>query len=342
MPLGRSVRKRQQSVVPPLASLHDLFRAALKSYLTAESNHTASKPPADVLTFLRAIQVATPADSEHWLQEERELLSNSSYRRFVGLIANYRLGNYDALETYTEWRKLFSPRSVSRSYWYQVLGPSAEDLVNSAVLATEELSIALPPQAFSKISKFRLIGEGIDRLTPKLMADAVMPYLLAVADLQRIIDEMNGHATTDVTIKLIKQGSISVNLGGADGAIAAIKNLVIPWRRTHQAEMARLEEQKAQAEIEATKATALETRARAEKERQEAKLTMAEAAKVLAETEKIHQDTQLERVRVALEIIKQMAPNMTEEQKFAYVAQLMEPLKVIADSSLEIASGNKK
>jgi hypothetical protein len=318
--------------------LHFMYQRALRAYIAnVQRGYEPSMPHIEVQELFTAVRELAPEVFEAWLQMEREQLTDALFPRFAALMLNYRLKTYDEIAAFKEWRRLFSPQSVPDQYWLQVLGAKSAAMAESARAAAEERRLARSHDraAISNISKFKLVGEISEPLTPKLMADAVIPYLLAVADLQRIIDEIQEHPTAEVTIQVIKQGSISVSLGGADGAIETIKNTIIPWRRKHQAEMARIAEQKGQVEIEIAKATVLEIRARAELARAETKLKQAEE-------ENTRQETQLDRARLGLEVMKQIQPNMTEEQKLACFTQLLGPLEVLVDSSLEIAGGDKK
>ena len=174
-------------------------------------------------------------------------------------------------------------------------------------------------------------------LTPYYLGAHVVPYLTAIADLQHLMVEVRAGIAQPVVINWLARGSIDVSLNGAAEAIEAIKDFIVPWRRHHHERLARLAEDEKQAEIETKRAEVLSIRATADREREEAKIKRAEAEKLLAEAEKLRQEIHFERVRLALEVIKQIAPDMPDEMKITYVVKLLEPLKLLTESPLTVA-----
>lgn len=183
------------------------------------------------------------------------------------------------------------------------------------------------------------------RLTPSHLETNINPYLSAIADIQRIVDEIRGQEPREVSVIAIRQRSpVSVSLNGASDAVQLIKETVVPWRRKHAETMARLAEAEKRAEIEVKTAEIFERRARAKKDREEAERIAAEAAQLKADAERLriqNRKLRLElhraRIQLALDLLTQLAPNLSEQQRISYVIQLLEPLKVLTESSLELS-----
>jgi hypothetical protein len=114
-------------------------------------------------------------------------------------------------------------------------------------------------------------------LTPERIATELIPYLCAVADIQCIIDKARKQESNEVIITSITKGSFSVGFQGGKDVLDLILSLIIPWRKAHAKEIARLKEEKMKldqeklrAETRQIDAQTNETNARAAKERQEA------------------------------------------------------------------------
>jgi hypothetical protein len=109
--------------------------------------------------------------------------------------------------------------------------------------------------------------------------------------------------------------------------------------------MAHLTEQEKKVEIGARKADILEKRARAAKDKAEAQKISTEAEKQRAETEALkleNEKTRLElqhaKIQLALDVLAQVAPNLPETERIAYIVKLLPPLDIIVSTELEIAS----
>jgi len=186
-----------------------------------------------------------------------------------------------------------------------------------------------------------------DALTPYFLLTTLGPFLQAIAEIQYSIDEIQGNNRSKVLIKVIAQQSpISITLEGAAKAVEIVGNLVIPFRRKHQKQLALLQEQEKKVEIGNRKAEILEKRAKAAKDRAEATKVAAEAAKQHAETEralleneKVRIELHRAKIQLALEILSQAAPSLTETEKIAYVIKLLPPLEVLVSSELELRIG---
>ncbi len=176
-------------------------------------------------------------------------------------------------------------------------------------------------------------------LTPNYLAAQVTPFLNAITDIQHVIDEIQGRTHSLIVIKEIqKRSPISVSLDGAAEAVQLVKDTVVPWRRKHAETMARLLEQEKQAEIECKKADILEKRAHAEKDRVEATKQRGEAEKLQIENEKLRLDLYRAKIQLALDMLAQVAPNLPEAEKIAYLVKLLPPLEALVSSSYQIAT----
>ena len=183
-------------------------------------------------------------------------------------------------------------------------------------------------------------------LTPVYLSDKLSPYLKAIADIQNIINEIKGQKPQEIVVKEITQESpISVSLEGAAEAVQVVKDTVVPWRRKHAEIMAHLLEQEKRADIESKKAEVLERRASAAKGRAEADKLAAEAVRQREEAEKMKLENEKSRlelhrakIQLALDILRQFAPNLPETERISYLIKLLSPLDVVISSKLEIAA----
>lgn len=182
------------------------------------------------------------------------------------------------------------------------------------------------------------------RLTPVYLEKNFLPYVHAVAEVQHVIDEIRGRRPVEVAIKAFSQRSpISVSIDGAAEALGLIRETVVPWRRKHAEEMARLLEAEKQADIENKKAEILERRARAQKERAEAEKLASEsvrqreeAEKMKLENEKLRLELYRTRIELALDILSRVAPRLSENERIAYVVKLLSPLETLVLSELSL------
>ena len=188
------------------------------------------------------------------------------------------------------------------------------------------------------------------RLTPQFLTTRLVPYLIAVNNIQRTVDEVRRKEISEITIRVISQNSpISVSLNGAAEAIELIKESVTPWRRQHAEIMARLAEQEKFTEIENTRAEVLEKRSHAAKERAEADKLVAEtfkerqkAERIRLENEKLRLELSFSKIQLVLDMLVKIAPNVSEADRIAYAIKLLPPIDTIISSGLEISSSRDK
>jgi hypothetical protein len=73
-----------------------------------------------------------------------------------------------------------------------------------------------------------------EALSPDFLATAVSPCLSAIAELERIFDELAGRVPGAVSVLAITQGwPIPVSLEGANDTLQILQALILPWAREH-------------------------------------------------------------------------------------------------------------
>jgi len=199
------------------------------------------------------------------------------------------------------------------------------------------------PKHSVKLNRIKFVPDKEETLTPTLLVGQITPYLLALSDLQKVIDSVKGQFFKPIGIKSISQNTpISIGLDGAAEATEVVRDMVVPWRRKHSKEIAQLEEQEKLVQIESTRAEVLETRARAQKERVETKKieieTEVEIERRRLENEKLRLEIEEARINLALKILDKLSPELSQEQRILYVMHLLKPLGVIANSPLLLTS----
>jgi hypothetical protein len=182
-------------------------------------------------------------------------------------------------------------------------------------------------------------------ISPAFLHTILLPYLDAIIDIQKILNDVNGIENAPIFIKSISQGSINVELTGGKEAVDLVKETASKWRREHAKEMAELEQQSKQAEIEKKKAELREMYARSAKERGEAEKIAAEAMllkeqakKLQIENQRAELDLYRARFELALEMLNKFAPNMADADRLMYASRLLKPLEVITSSLLNPVS----
>jgi len=181
-------------------------------------------------------------------------------------------------------------------------------------------------------------------LTPQILKEEIPRLVEAIEKIQQIISEIKGIEFKSVAISKIEQHSpVSISLGGATEAIDLLRRILVPWQREHYREIAHLEEREKQVEIELKKAEILERRARAAKERREAEKLLAEATKQRQEAERLRlENSQLrltlerEKIRLAIEMVKEIAPNLPEEEKLGYIIKILSAINALVELNIEI------
>lgn len=183
-------------------------------------------------------------------------------------------------------------------------------------------------------------------LTSYSLQYVIVPYLEAITDLQRLIDEiLDRQISSGVIIKSITQNSpIGVNFSGALEATQLIQETIIPWKRHHAQAMAKLLESEKIAEIEIKRAEVLQTRALASKEKVEAEkikteinLQNEQAEKLRLENEKLRVEIQRAKIELAMEILDKLKPSSDEQDKIGRLIRLLPIIDKLAASDLVIS-----
>lgn len=199
----------------------------------------------------------------------------------------------------------------------------------------------------TQIILYSNVGDPEQILTPEYLRHTVTPYLSAIADIKHILDEIKGKTNYEIKIKSISQNSpISVSLDGASQAIQTIVDYAVPWKRKYAEEIARLSISEKQADIENKRAEVLEKRARATKDRAESEKLLVEidtkkveAVRMELENDKLRLELKRAKIQMALDILKEIAPNISETEKIEYILKLLPPLDVVILSNLDLQTG---
>ena len=182
-----------------------------------------------------------------------------------------------------------------------------------------------------------------DDLTPRYLEHGVVPYLNALETLQHVIDNLLGEPHENVLIKsLTRESPLSINLEGLSDALDAIKEELIPWRKKHAQKIAELRQHEAAADIKKKESEAMEIRARSTKSRAEAEKVKAEVLKLREEArrleienESLRFDFQGKKLRLALELVGNIQPDLPPEQRLVYATRMLASLETLAMSNLE-------
>lgn len=244
-------------------------------------------------------------------------------------------------------RRLLENTEETRKILERLPGKFEDDLILKARIA-KDLVIGSPTvwggEAVVNIS-LESKDEMANGLTPYYLANNVSEYLMAIENIQLVIDRILGRTTKGITIKAISYHSpLSVSLAGAAEAVQTLEETIVPWKRKHAETMSRLIEQYKQIEIESKKAEVLDKRASAAKNRAEAEKLKAEAAqqrellkKMELENERTRLDLNRARIQLVLDVINQIAPNLTEADRISYLLKLLPPLDITILSNLELS-----
>jgi hypothetical protein len=220
-------------------------------------------------------------------------------------------------------------------------------LLRAAGLADNLLGILYKQETYGvEVNELLLTDR---KLTPRFLLNILSPFLCAIEEIHFILNEIKTLPKQEIAIKTISQNSpISISFNGGADVIQQIKEIVVPSRRKHAEKIARLLEKEKRAEIKKKEAEHLEIEARAAKDQAEAQRTQAEAAKLRAEAERISLENEKLRmelheqtIQLAIRMLGQVAPNLSEVEKIAYVVKLLPPIDSLMFSDLELPSSNE-
>ena len=185
-------------------------------------------------------------------------------------------------------------------------------------------------------------------LTPEYLNTDLAPYLAAMAALQRVFNEMSGKRAEAIVVRRISyQSPVEVSVDGVADVINSLKEDVVPWRRRHAKEIAALKEREVAAEIKKREAEVKEIRARSAKDGADARKLEAEARKLHAEAdrqmlenEKMKFELDQSKLKLALELVEKMHPELSEGERVVYAVKMLPALNSIVISDIEF--GRKK
>jgi predicted component of type VI protein secretion system len=79
------------------------------------------------------------------------------------------------------------------------------------------------------------------RLTMTYLTDVILPYLTALGDLQKTIDQLQGLQAREVSLNTISalrpELPVGISLSGVSQAILVVKNFINPWRAENAADL---------------------------------------------------------------------------------------------------------
>lgn len=170
--------------------------------------------------------------------------------------------------------------------------------------------------------------------TPDYLGGTITPYVRAVAQIQGVIDRLTGQEGGEVRIAAMTRGSLDISFDGAARAIEVLLDTIVPWRRENAKTIAKLNEQEKQATV-----LKIQAEAEAESENAAAK-AREEVRKLQLENEKLQVELHEKRIDLALKVIDKLNPELPQAQKIGYVIQLLEPIKVITESPLQLVDSS--
>lgn len=247
------------------------------------------------------------------------------------------------------WRELSSIlRKVAPTYnesepailWRTVIEelPKYENEARRILHKAEILDLSSSQEKSPTLAHFTLKYKHSVQLSPVFLRYEITPYLMAVSELQRFINEINETTSEPVVIRRISQNSpVSVTLEGASEALKTLDEIIVPARRKHRTEMDKLEETTKQVEIETKKAEIARTRAATAKERAEVKKQQLEAERMRLENEKLRFELEKMKIETVIELIDSVAPNLSETERIGYIMKLLKPTETLLLSDLEIS-----
>lgn len=121
---------------------------------------------------------------------------------------------------------------------------------------------------------------------------------------------------------------IEISLSGIADAISILQEFIVPWRREHSKKLAELEL------AEVAKANANKTLERQTLDANESDKIQKEILELAASQELQRKKLQIEQMKLALEIIEKINPDLSEEQKLLYSMKLLAPLETLIESPL--------
>ena len=183
------------------------------------------------------------------------------------------------------------------------------------------------------------------RLTVQYLEKDIAPFLKAVSEIQKLLDELLGRDVKEVAVKVISQNSpIGVSLEGVSDTFLAATDLIIPWKRKHAEKMAEYARREKQYEIEKKRIELQEANLQITKSQQEIAKSSIEISKMEAEAEKIrieNEKSKLElqraKIELAMDVLNKIAPSLQDTDRLSALVKLLPLLDTVIASDVEIA-----
>jgi putative methionine-R-sulfoxide reductase with GAF domain len=183
-------------------------------------------------------------------------------------------------------------------------------------------------------------------LSPRHLATVINPYLNTLAEVQHIVDEIEGAPPSPVRVVSIAQDLPAVaSVEGVRKAVDALEQTVTPRRQALAQLMARLMVREKDAAIEQAEAEAAEVRAWAAADDAERERLLAVAARHHAavegfqwERERLQRELQDQKIKLALDLVTHVNPDLPSREAIAYVVRLLPALEHLLDSPLHVAT----
>ncbi|GEM_PF-6919044 len=156
-----------------------------------------------------------------------------------------------------------------------------------------------------RITRFKLVthpgaGTPPEVLTPNRLAGHLAPYLNAIINIQNAIDELRGLPLQKIGILSIQGPEpLQISSHGAAEAVQLVREIVIPWRRKNYHRIRRVSTGQLRGEIE-------------------------------------RKTIDRGKIELASRIIRRANPNLSEQEKFASLANFLPALNVLIFSDFEL------
>jgi predicted component of type VI protein secretion system len=152
-------------------------------------------------------------------------------------------------------------------------------------------------------------------LTASYLEQRLSPYIVAMANVQQLLDGMQDHPLSVVSIRQIEadeNGRINVTLAGAKDVLRLVQSRLNDWRITRMILIERLRElnERAKADIRA-------------------------AQEVKPASDPLLRDLRVQLSEFARECVQEVAPNLSDSTKTTYAEKLAAPLQALLFSPLQ-------
>jgi tetratricopeptide (TPR) repeat protein len=216
----------------------------------------------------------------------------------------------------------------------------------------------------SKTQRLKFVSPE-NNLTNEYLMTVVLPYMQALEDLQRALDQLQGNPSRPWSIHSIVRGSIGVNFDGGAEIVQWVRDTFEKWRLAHAKKMARLKEkeletsvavaqlgldvQRSQSAVEMRKADAetsksaaeaehirLETQRRIQDSEHALALRREEVKQAQLTTQRMKFELERDKYQLALEFVRNHNAGLPEPELFAYVAKVKGSIDTMLDTGAQL------